>query len=264
MKKGKNYVMKLDEALRAYSANRNAETFYAVWQLLFEGIESNNTLSCPVEMKDETLCPLFLQGKEGEEYLVAFTWTDKERYSAVANAKLRGIVRLIFETDECEGIILNPGQDHAFLVPKQFITYAFSAACGYFAGEDDEPAESKTADGQTFAVKRPISTTVFREISERLRSLEDKAGEHLILELKEDMDEILFIQTVRSGDNLHVEIAFDMSDFDWKHPLLLGANISEDDAIELLRQLLVEGESTENIPLIMNDFRQMTVFDDEG
>ena len=78
------------------------------------------------------------------------------------------------------------------------------------------------------------------------------------------MDEILFIQTIRSGNHLHVEIAFDMSDFDWKHPLLLGADVSEDDAIELLRQLLVEGESTENIPLIMNDFRQMNVFDDEG
>ncbi len=76
------------------------------------------------------------------------------------------------------------------------------------------------------------------------------------IDLIDDQD-MLFIQAVRCGDEWHVELAFDMSDFDWEYPLILGHDMPLDTALKLLRQLCVDGASPDDIDLIQNEFRDM-------
>ena len=73
-----------------------------------------------------------------------------------------------------------------------------------------------------------------------------------------DDQDMMFIQAVRCGDEWHVELAFDMSDFDWDHPLVLGGELSTEEAIVVLRRILVDGESTERIDEVCNGFRDIS------
>ena len=79
-------------------------------------------------------------------------------------------------------------------------------------------------------------------------------------DLTDDDDNMLFIQAARAGEELHVELAFDMSDFQWEHPLILGNDMPLGEALELLRQLCVEGESPDDIDAVQNGFRCLDIW----
>ena len=70
---------------------------------------------------------------------------------------------------------------------------------------------------------------------------------------------MLFIQAVRCGDKCHVELAFDMSDLEWEHPLILGHEMPLGEALDLLRRLCVDSESPDDIDIIQNEFRHMDI-----
>ena len=72
-----------------------------------------------------------------------------------------------------------------------------------------------------------------------------------------DDEEMMFLQAVRSGDELHVELGFDMSDFEWDHPLILGHEMEPSEALELLRRILVEKTPVDEIDVVQNSFRNM-------
>ena len=133
----KNYVEEMDEVIRRYSGDPDAMGLYSVLCGVFEGIEQNYSLPCPAEMNLENgqIRPMFLKKKDGKEHLAVLTNLDGEEYPAVADVKIRSLIRLVFNTESCEGIIINPFEEHKFFVPKQFLAYALAA--GYRMAEDD-------------------------------------------------------------------------------------------------------------------------------
>ena len=127
----KKYLEEMDEVIRDYSSDPDAIGLYSVLCGLFEGIEKNYSLPCPAEMNLENgqIRPMFLRKKDGKGHLVVLTDLDGEEYPTVADVKLRSLIRLVFNTESCEGIIFNPFQYHRFFVPKQFLAYALAAGC---------------------------------------------------------------------------------------------------------------------------------------
>ena len=143
MSEKKYYVEELNDVIREYSGDPDAASLYSVLCGVFEGIEQNYSLPCPAEMNLETgrIKPMFLKKKDGKEHLVVLTSLDGEKYPTVADVKLRSLIKLVFNTENCEGIIINPFEEHNFFVPKQFLAYALSA--GYRMAEDDYAEDEK-------------------------------------------------------------------------------------------------------------------------
>lgn len=124
--------------------------------------------------------------------------------------------------------------------------------------ETREPEEKlDSADTEyKMSIKRPISEELFQSIADRIRNFRNDPADFLVLDLQDDPD-MLFMQTVRCGDQWHVELAFDMDEFKWDHPLILGNELNLSDTYNLLQELLVEGKSTDDIPLIQTSFRHI-------
>ncbi len=137
MEEKKYYVEELDEVIREYSGDPDAASLYSVLCGVFEGIEQNCSLPCPAEMNLENGRSklMFLKKKDGKEHLVVLTSLDGEKYPVVADVKLRALIRLVFSTESCEGVIFNPFEEHQFFVPRQFLAYALAA--GYRMAEED-------------------------------------------------------------------------------------------------------------------------------
>ncbi len=137
MEEKKYYVEELDEVMREYAGDPDAIGLFSVLCGVFEGIEQNYSLPCPAEMDLENgqIKPMFLKKKDGKEHLVVLTTLDGEKYPAVADIKLRSLIRLVFNTENCEGIIINPFEKHKLFVPKQLLAYTLAA--GYRIAEDD-------------------------------------------------------------------------------------------------------------------------------
>ena len=143
MAEKKYYAEELDEVIREYSGDPDALGLFSVLCGVFEGIEQNYSLPCPAEMDLENgqIKPMFLKKKDGKEHLVVLTSLNGEEYPTVADVKLRSLIRLVFSTESCEGIIFNPFEDHKLFVPKQFLAYALAA--GYRMAEDDYAEDAK-------------------------------------------------------------------------------------------------------------------------
>ena len=134
------FAEELDRTLHAYRDEPNESGLYSVWYALFEGIESNYALPCPVRLEEDDVSSLFYKTNDGREYLAVLTRLDVDRFVMVADVKLRSILRLVFEVDECDGILLNPNQDNEFVLPKRFIAFAFTAAQAYFEDFSNDKA----------------------------------------------------------------------------------------------------------------------------
>ena len=144
MEEKKYYVEALDEAIRTFCNEPGVDTLYTVWCTLFEGIEKNYSLPCPVRVEEDKFTPLFMKTGEGSEHFAVLTRLDGEKFVMVADVKLQSIVKLIFKMDECDGIILNPNMDTAFFVSKRFLAYAFSAGDAFLRGCCGEEEQTST------------------------------------------------------------------------------------------------------------------------
>ena len=123
------YAQEFDRVLLEYTDSPDSDGLYDVLSLLFEGIRKNYSLPCPAEIDPENggFSPMFLKKKNGEEHLAVLTGDSDERFPVIAKVKLRYLAYLVFDVEECEGIIFNPMQRNAFFVPKAFLGSALSA-----------------------------------------------------------------------------------------------------------------------------------------
>lgn len=134
------FVEELDRALRAYCDEPNENGLYAVWCALLEGIERNYSLPCPARLEEDKVSPLFFRMKDGREHLAVLTRLDADDFVMVAEVKLQSIMRLIFEVDECDGILLNPDQDNEFFLPRRFLAHVFSAGYAFWKDSFEKEA----------------------------------------------------------------------------------------------------------------------------
>ena len=72
------------------------------------------------------------------------------------------------------------------------------------------------------------------------------------------------ILAAATDSGIYMELSYQMDDFDWKHPLVLAHDhLTEEEAFTVLIGILEE--RTDNISIIMNEFRDVTslIYPDE-
>jgi len=262
-----DYVEKLDGKIAAYNASPRQELLYDILELVFEGIDKNYAVSCPVEMNsDDLTCePLFSKGKDGKERLVIFTQADTARQPTVAALKLQGLMYVLATVDDCEGIIFNPYGDHSLFIPKTLIINAFNAAWSIAFNEKEQKEEPTPADNnaipltgsRSIACERPMEFSLFEVLEDRIRNLTDDPDDFITVELEKNKDDLLYVQTKKHGESWYVELVFDMSDFGWEYPLILGAELELEEAVKLFKLLLVHKVSPDDLKIVQDRFRDI-------
>ena len=262
---GKNsYVKDMDLAIVRFTDSPCPGTLFAVLRCLFDGIKENCSLPCPSEMNhgDKNVKPVFLRTKAGKEHLIAVTQPVDEDYPTIAGFRLRALMRIIFDTKGCEGIFFNPGGAHEFYVPKDLLTSALSAGSGM--AEETRKKQKKAArsrrkvifkENNSVEICRPIEYSQFEAIEERIRNLADDPDDYVIVDLKNDRDDLLFVQTIRDDGAWYTELAFDMRDYGKKHPRIIGAELELEETVDLFMRLCVYGMSPDDIRIVQERFR---------
>ena len=264
MIKKEKYAEILNGYIDKFNESPDAGRLFTVICMLFDGIVKDCSLPCPVEMDLDKLRikPMIFSTTEGKDHLVVFTHPDSENRWTIADIRLRTLMRVIFNMDKCEGIVFNPFDEEDFFVPKDIFMYAIAA--GYKMTIEDEEDEADDEEEETIEfdsgnrveVTRPISHADFEVIEERVKNLScDEEDDFAVINLKEDKDELLFMQTIRHGELWYVELAFDMTDFGTTVPLILGAELEREETLDLFRELLEDGISVDECEIVMNQFR---------
>ncbi len=253
----KTFSEALNDAISAYKTDPGEDTFSDFLCLLYDGIEENESIPIPAEMDWDkmTIQPSFRSREDGKKALIVLTVPDGERYPQFADVRLRAVVRIMLGTENCSGILLDPDENTQLFLRKDLFVCAIGAGIGMLEEFEDQQYESDDTIRQ-MQIRRPVDEDAFSQIEDRIRGFKDDPDDFLILDLIDDQD-MMFIQAVRCGNECHVELAFDMSDFDLEYPLILGHDILLDDVLKLLRQLCVGGASPDDIGLIQNEFRDM-------
>ena len=135
------YMAAFHEVLCDYCSDPDNSKLFNVLSALFEGIEKNYALPCPARMNFDTLEaePMFIGRTNGDRVLVVLTSTDGIQYPELVTVKLRALVDLMIDTDDCEGLLFNPLEKSEFFVPKSFLAYAI--CMGYNMAVNDMEAD---------------------------------------------------------------------------------------------------------------------------
>ena len=245
----------LNKRILAFKADPCDRTYTGLLCCVFDGIEKDVSVPMPAELdaEDITIRPSFMDSAKGEPALVILSVPDGEMYPCVVNVKLRAAMRVVLDKADCIGIIIDPNTESEVFVSKSLMTSAIGAGLAML----EEGIEKEKV--RKMKLHRPVDEETFDSIAEQISRFRDDPGDYIILDLIDDKD-MLFIQATRSGSDLHVELAFDMSDFEWDHPLILGHEMPLAEALDLLHQLCVDGESPDDIDVVYNEFHYMDIW----
>jgi hypothetical protein len=267
MEANHDYVEKLDKLISDYHDSPDQELLYSILELVFNGIAENYAVSCPVKMNTDNLTcePLVASGKDGKDYLVIFTQENNIGDPTVAALKLQGLMYFVASNDDCKGIIFNPYGDHRLLIPKELFINAFTAAWSIAFNEKEQNKEPKPADdnaipltgSRRIACERPMDCSLFEVLEDRIRNLTDDPDDFITVVLEKNKDDLLYVQTKRHDEFWYVELVFDMSDFDWEYPLILGTELELEEAVELFKLLLVHRVSPDDLRVVQDRFRDI-------
>ncbi len=243
---------RLNDEIRAFKANRNTITFCSLLCCILDGLTENADVPVPGEMDWDTMVfrPEYLTDEDENETLVILSIPDGTKNPFLANVRLRAVMRAMLNNERCDGFVIDPDNDGGVLIYKELIVSALSAALAMLNDGGGR------RDTRRMKLRRPADEEKFEEIKEKLLSLRDDPEDYFVIDLVDD-EEMMFLQAVRSGDELHVELGFDMSDFEWDHPLILGHEMEPGEALELLRRILVEKTPVDEIDVVQNRFRNM-------
>lgn len=255
----------LDAAVEDFNKTKKTGAYERILSLILNGLEYFVPAVVPAEPGDGDRKIQVQLVKSGDRsYGVLLTKPEKEfEYLAT-----RTFVDVLTELRErnVSGLVINPYEEN-IVISRYFTDSALDV---FFAGIQYEREHPKSDDQQKDDAEelshvversRPMAEDEFEEIEDILRNLVHEATESfLVVDFKNYVgdDAVLFMQAKKWGEGYHVEIGFDMSDFDWDHPLILGADdISFEDTVDLFRRIGMNGEETGDIDLITNQFKKM-------
>jgi hypothetical protein len=102
-----------------------------------------------------------------------------------------------------------------------------------------------------------MDCSLFEVLEDRIRNLTDDPDDFITVVLEKNKDDLLYVQTKRHDEFWYVELVFDMSDFDWEYPLILGTELELEEAVELFKLLLVHRVSPDDLRVVQDRFRDI-------
>ena len=205
----------------------------------------------------------------GDSYFAIQTRPD-ENISCSSMARIRSVMDILVKDDELEGLVINPYTER-IMIPKKFletVTLVYNSGCNdaWSKEETDEKIEldEPATDGCSVEVNcsLPMTEAQYNGIEALIGSLRDKAYEHLLVKYQnpDSDDGVIFMQVARNTREgcYHLEIAYDMADFGWNHPLILAHdNLTLEQTAKLFYEIGVNGTSTEEIEIIQEEFQEI-------
>ena len=214
--------------------------------------------------------PTVLQSGKEEKYIVIQPVPD-DHFDFMVTMKMIKVFSFVYDHDDLKGIVLDPYGEN-IQISRSFVVSVIELAghmfrCGKEKAEEESSSKaeaqgaSKKPEGVSFSVNCscPMPEESFTGVGEALHSLRDLPYEHVTVSFtnSEPEAEALFIQAARCGGTedgeplYHAEIAFDMSDFEWDHPLILARDgLTFEETVGLFHDVCVSCIPTDKIPLV--------------
>ncbi len=244
------FMGRLDAGVRAFEENHDLTFYNDILETLFDGLRENAMIRVlfVADADAEDAAPARIEYEDGTENLAVLTNMSEETAACAVPFRVRALVKEMDRRENCEGILFNPGYDDLF-VPKALIKAAIGAGYQLAIDEIEAEAAEMAADRseKERIEKRPVSETRFAEIAERIRAFDENADDFLKIRFPSD-DDILFLQVFRADEpgKRQLSFGFDMDDFGWDKPLVLGDVLTTDKTLEILRRVCVEGVPPES------------------
>lgn len=252
------YQEQLHEQLVKYVKAPSSSAFTGFLTAFFLGVKENAML--PVRFFVD--CDEMNAGYQTSEHVdgAAFeVFTEKVDVRVATENKLRAIIREMDKNEACTGIMFNPRSEYEVFVPKKLIRAAIGA--GYQISMDEIEAEAElyaqNNSEHDLIWQRPVDEEVFSDAAERIQAFDEHTDDFLKISFLEDRD-ILFAQILRTGTQgeRHLSFGYDMDDFGWDKPLVLGKELPVEEVISILKRICVDDVSTDDIEEIMH-FKSM-------
>ena len=239
------FLAKLDAGVRLFQDNMDLASYNDLLETLFEGIRQNAMIEILFDIDAEAMdaAPAMIEYEDGSETLVILTNMSEDTASYAIPVRMRSLLKEMDRWENCDGIIFNPGHDDLF-IPKTLIKAAIGA--GYQLAIDEIEAEAAVMAAirseKELIEKRPVSENRFAEIAERIRAFDENTDDFLKISFPSD-DDMLFLQVLRADEpgKRQLSFGYDMEDFGWDKPLVLGGVLTTDKTLEILRKVCVEG-----------------------
>ena len=284
-----SYVEFLGKVMDLYENDPGPAAYAGGIGAIFSGIGDDESVPVPMRSDGDSFRPMILGDDENNpdsarRYVVMTDMEELKGYT-FANIKLRSLINGIQNFTGRTGrdcyILINPHREHPFEIPFELIQAAFYGVTHWVNddsrddGEQDCDEPEVVPDPESFSISvqcsRHITDSQLEGIGILIEGLREKAYEHVILELTESVtdsdgeeDTIEFIQVCRADKGLyHLEIAYNMDEFDWKCPLILADEVEYETAMDIIMQICKDGISSGDIDYIYNHFKAIQVDDSD-
>lgn len=270
------WVRDLGEAVEKYNESGDNVSCMRVLFEIMEGLLHGESVPVPAKFSGDEDDPVAVMTVEMSDmnFLLVQPVLNAD-YETYASMKLaRVMYNVLNHDDRYDGIAFGGREDSGFILPVALIASMLALYCidprkktdDY---EEPEP-EEEPFEGTAFNITamRPMSEASFAALAQAILGLMDRTGEHVCVEFRNVLDDgLIFMQAYTKGEKMHVELAFDMSDFDWEHPLILANDeMNREQAVEFFKKICAESILTDDMKIVQNSFRNITedVFGEEG
>lgn len=254
----------LDAAVEEFDKTKKTSAYERILSLILNGLEYFVPAVVPAEPGDEDRkIQLQLLESGDDSYGVLLTKPEKE-FEYLATRSFFNVLTELRDRN-VSGLVINPYEEN-IIISRYFtdsVLDVFIAGVKYEKERPDHEDQEDDGEGLSKVVEtdRPMTEAEFENIENILRNLvHEEVESFLVVDFNNYVndDKVLFMQAKSWGDGYHVEIGFDMEDFDWDHPLILGADdVSYEDTVELFRKIGLDGAETGDIEFITNNFKDI-------
>ena len=246
MRKNDDYLAVMDEAIRDYQTE--SITFEGILETFFNGIKDNRNIKVPydIDVEKQEAAPAVIEFEDGTVALLVLTNMSEDMEAYAVPTSLRSLVKEMGRKENCDGIIFESALSAGYQIAMDEI-------------EEEAAVLAANTDDREIVVKRPVTEAQFAVIEERIRAFEDNTDDFLKISFLHDED-LLFSQVIRADqpEKRHLSFGYDMEDFGWDEPLVLGGVLPLDKTVEILRKICVDGVEPDSSKIEeLNHFRKI-------
>lgn len=256
----KDIMRELREGAEAWRKEQTLETYIGILEAIFDGLRENALIHVPFDFDPETHdgSAAAVRFEDGSESLLILADLSEETKAQAVPVTLRALVKEFDHRENLDGIWVDLGQDGLFIT-KTLIMAGIGAGYQIAMDEIEDEAETMASDrsDNELVVKRPMPEEHFRAIEDRVTAFERNTDDYLKLTFLHD-DDVRFLQVLRTDrpGERHLSFGFDMRDFGWDEPLVLGKVLPTEKTIDILRRVCVKGEDPNSLKEL-EEFRKM-------
>ena len=258
---GKKDIMReLREDAEAWRKEQTLEAYIGILETIFNGLRENALIHVPFDFDPETRDggPAAVRFEDETESLLIPVDLLEETKAQAVPITLRALVKELDHRGSLDGFWIDLGGKGIF-IPKTIIKAGIGAGYQIAVDEIENEAEIMASDrgDKELVIKRPMPEERFRMIEDRVTALERNTDDFLKLTFLRD-DYVRFLQVLRTDrpGERHLSFGFDMRDFGWDEPLVLGKALPTEKTIDILRRVCVKGEDPNNMKEL-EEFRKM-------